>query len=404
MNFSDLFTVFRATSGFGICYVKRPDGSYEVAETDTPRFQDGGLLIERNTVNQLAYNRNLDNSVWSAGGAATVSQGTGIDGGPYDILVDDSSAVNTGRVQQDRVGFFPIPGSDQVYAGSVFVGKTSSAPTHYPAVQISALNGVGTDRATYIVNTFTGALIVADADTGGHSAEVEDAGNFWRVKIKFLRTAANNSPDLQFRLYPAYNSDGSSASTPSATGSTLFDMSQFELNEYVSSPMENQANFESRTDEQVTDLTTTWKNINEGTLFLDVEIPEDYVFSTNRSLVSLVNGSSVNRYHTIYSGLIYRSVDNVNGINIGATSNTPGRYRLAFTYGPNGRKYVIRREGGDKNYYSSAVPVTPDFDQLKLGAGPHVSGTIGDQAPRTVYSVKYWPREMSEEEIRALVP
>lgn len=402
MNFSDLFTVFRATSGFGICYVKRPDGSYEVAETDTPRFQDGGLLIERNTVNQLAHNRNLNNSVWAS--SATISQGTGIDGGPYDIQVTDTTTGSTSSVFQTRVGFFPIPGSDQVYAGSVFVGKSQGAPTHYPAVQAGARNGTSEDFARYVINPETGAASPANEDTGGHSVEVEDAGNFWRVKIKFLRTAAANAPDLEWRLFPAYNLDGSSTFDPNATGSTLFDMSQFELNEYVSSPMENQANFESRTDEQVTDLTTTWKNINEGTLFLDVEIPDDYVFSTNRSLVSLVNGSSVNRYHTIYSGLIYRSVDNVNGINLGATSNTPGRYRLAFTYGPNGRKYVIRREGGDKNYYSSEVPVTPDFDQLKLGAGPHVSGTIGDQAPRTVYSVKYWPREMSEEEIRALVP
>jgi len=122
--------------------------------------------------NLLTYSEQFDNAAWTNVGTPTVTANTTLapDGTTTADTINDSSAVES----QGRRQTITIPASTTItYTGSVYILKTSGAPTVFPIVNLRMTGGTTVD-AYVVLNTTTGQTAISGAVSGS----AFDAGTY----------------------------------------------------------------------------------------------------------------------------------------------------------------------------------------------------------------------------------
>jgi hypothetical protein len=123
-----------------------------------------------------------------------------------DNVDNDSSLAQAVTISNDSL--------ERTFAISI---KKSTDATNYAGIRVDTTGGTGI-VVTVVFNPFTGVITYQDG-TLITSSIVFDEG-YWRVSLSYLNNSTGNTT-ATIRVYPAYNTTGSSTRTNATTGSAL---------------------------------------------------------------------------------------------------------------------------------------------------------------------------------------
>jgi hypothetical protein len=191
---------------------------------------DGPIQISSNgsRLNMIQGGNTFDLTPWADGGApATVTPNTDVN--PINGATDADTITDSSSTKQSiRYQNVPIQdGSDQSqYTGSVYVKKTSGGTSKTVCLQFAFNVGGTTALYRMMVNTDNGAVLATSGSP--YQATVVDATTYWRLVITGPNNGTGNTA-LQLAIFPAWDVNGASGGTVSATGSAVFYGAKIEL-------------------------------------------------------------------------------------------------------------------------------------------------------------------------------
>jgi hypothetical protein len=206
------------------------DGILQTAATNVPRighhvwngsaWVNEGLLHESEARTNLVVN-SQDFTLWtdhSGNLTQTASGDTSPDGETNAYVVDDTGSGDD-HIYRD----FSVAVNTTTYTYSLFAKKTVGH-SHYMNMAIAFFGGT----IAYGQGTFDTNLGVFSATQGivAGSARAEDVGNWWRISISVANNGTGTS--IQYRFFPAYNTDGSTTRNNAVTGSKVVFGAQLE--------------------------------------------------------------------------------------------------------------------------------------------------------------------------------
>jgi hypothetical protein len=164
--------------------------------------------------NMIPYSEEIGGTGWTAGNSATVTDagayGIAPDGRQTTSLIEDANASGNAYWLEEVT----VADDTETRVFAVDIRKTTGTPTHYPSLSCRYTGGAPqvTAKST-LINTTTGEITYSSAD----SAEVQSNGDFWRVLVTLANNGSGNTT-AGIIVYPAANTDGSSAFTGSTVG------------------------------------------------------------------------------------------------------------------------------------------------------------------------------------------
>lgn len=400
-NYADLITFTRGSTG---TYLDS-DGLLKTATTNTPRIEydaDGnrlGLLIEEARTNLNVWSENFTQWIDANGNITQTASGdTSPDGGTNAYVVAD-----TGDGDDFIYRNITVSADTTTYTYSLFVKKTAG-DSHFMNIAIAFLGGTTAyGQATF--NTNLGVFSATQGIVAG-SAVVEDAGDWWRIAI----SSANNSTGttLQFRFYPAFNSDGTITRNNATTGSKVVFGAQLEAGSFPTSYIPTSGSTATRSAD-VASIPTSAFGFNAnvgagGTVIAD--------FQSDKWQLGTV-------FYRVWE---FDGTSNIDGLFHAADNPNQFRYRLndssgnavlgASTIGSvtatasAGAKIAISYERDDFAVYANGSQFELDtaglfanelVTQIALGGG-----SIGTPANGHIKSIQYYPRRLTNSQLQRL--
>jgi hypothetical protein len=178
-----------------------------------------GVLHESEARTNLNFDQNLAAWIKNNNVTSVLSSEISPDGNVNAYDVSD-----TGSGDDFLARNISIPTTNTSYVSSVFVKKTT-ADSHYLNIANYIYGGTGQYfHATF--NSNTGVFTAGSGISLASDTFVEDCGNYWRIAFKTTNTGSNTN--LQLRLYPAYNTNGSTTRDGPVTGTKVLYGAQVE--------------------------------------------------------------------------------------------------------------------------------------------------------------------------------
>lgn len=365
---------------------RNASGLIETVSANTPRFDYDasgnylGLLIEESRTNLLLHSNDFTQSVWVPGTVNVTVNG--------DVIADGGNSDDYLRQN------ITVANDSATYAAQVELEKTVGA-ANFPAVQIVFLGGT-VATGYVVVNTNTGEITTASG--GVADSKVSDAGTHWRVWM----TSANNSTGNttgQFRIYPAFNLDGSGVRNDAATGSVAIQYAGFEKGPFATSyiPTTTAAVTRSADDIVCTDLAAIGFNASAWAIF--AHFTSNASRPSTQDVFSLTDGGAT---ETFRAGLL----TNTNVFfepKVGGTSQAllvPGQ----VSAGASGKLAV----GVEANNFAAALdggaPVTdasgslPTVTELNIGQTNGISNFLNGH----IRTLRYFPQRLPNAQLQSM--
>jgi len=196
-------------------YAQSSSGVWSPFAANTLVRTDLGLQTVPTRVQLINNSTTISTSFFINTGCTAVENATGPGGSVNGATTITSSGVGDNRRQRN----FAVANDNTRYTFQVFIAKTSSAPTYYPAVLLSLLGGSSQQVVVAVVNPHTGT--VTSTGSAGFTATVSSSGAFWVVSTSVANNTSGNVT-LVLQLYPSYNTDGTTTQNFSANGATVF--------------------------------------------------------------------------------------------------------------------------------------------------------------------------------------
>ena len=250
-----------------------------------------GLLIEEARTNLLLQSEDFSTTwVDSAVTPVGISTNTTVapDGNTTADTLTDDSAVNFEGLEQA----ITVANNSTPWTATVYIKKDSDE-TRFSELQIK-LTGGTLQRVNVSLNTSTGAILER-ASTGTTVVSVQDAGDYWRLRV----TVDNNSTGnvtLEVFLFPAAgNTLGTISAT--ATGSIIAWGAQLENAAFPLSYISTTTAAVTRSLDVAGTTDVTWFNQSEGTIL--VEVTHLALVGTADYLIQIDDGGSSDRIFLI---------------------------------------------------------------------------------------------------------
>ncbi len=396
--FSQILTFTRASTGtyYG------EDGAVAVAAVNEPRFeydpvtrQPRGLLVEEARTNLLLQSADFT-TTWvntrttDAANSAAAPDGTT----SADSVIEDSSS-NTHYIAQTVV--VASAAADYAFSVSLKAGTRSHA-------LIAMAESVAGQTCYVAVNLTTGAL--GTASVGGANwtdprAFAESQGDGWyRVTIVGRKLSAATALTAEL-----YVSDAMGSINYTGNGSSLIYAwgAQLEAGPYVTSYIPTTTSAATRAADVcgVSSL-SPWFAEAEGTIFAEYMVPWTYVNTdtTSRRIVQVDNASDVERHIVFISGTnrvgLTTSASIAQAQISGAAAAAGVVQRHAYAW----RENDIAGAFSGGQFGSDASAVMPSgLTNFRIGSGPENT----QQPIAYIRKVRFYPRRLSDNELRSLV-
>ena len=190
------------------------------AATNAPRFHHDpvtgaalGLLPEGQRANEIIRSQEFDNGSWVKNISVSANSTVAPDGTTTaDTLTDDDGGAAEICRQSVTVG------NSETYTNTVYILKDSDE-TRFPALRLSWLGGTTELTNDLQLNTSTGAVTFEQQEDGTSIGSVEDAGDWWRLRLTSTNNASGNT-ELRLGIFPASGTVFGTEST-TATGSII---------------------------------------------------------------------------------------------------------------------------------------------------------------------------------------
>ncbi len=246
-----------------------------------------GLLIEEARTNLLLQSEDFSTTwVDSAVTPVGISTNTTVapDGNTTADTLTDDSAVNFEGLEQT----ITVANNSTPWTATVYIKKDSDE-TRFPELQIK-LTGGTLQRVNVSLNTSTGAILERSS-TGTTVVSVQDAGDYWRLRVTVDNNTTGNVT-LEVFLFPAA---GSTLGTivASATGSIIAWGVQLENAGHPLSYISTTTAAVTRSLDVVGTTDVSWLNQSEGTLL--VEALQEALFGAADYLIQIDDGGSSDR-------------------------------------------------------------------------------------------------------------
>ena len=260
---------------------------------NAPRWGDNGLWIESKSTNRLTYSEQLDHANWIKSGV-TVTPDT--DQSPFRVSTISADSVHCDGSQlgyMEQTVAAPSDGSGNTVNLSVYIKKFTNSETHFPAIEVTTPDNVTVYRA--IINANTGVISSYNLpNTGDIIPTIESRGNYWYVQL----IGTGDATGIKIRLYPAYNSDGSTISIPTA-GTTVFTCVQASSVLTAPTYQRSISNQETRNLDDATVNVTNLSSLSTvGTIFIHAKLP---TLQTYHMYLVSINDPNKNAYGACYA-------------------------------------------------------------------------------------------------------
>lgn len=367
-NFSDIITFTRTSEGGRF----NASGNYEVVPQNMPRLDYDpitkmarGLLCEESRTNLLINSNDLGTG-WNANGSSTIERG---------ITPSPDGLMNGARLY----------GTSEFYIFQVV------PITGQPTITISL----------YAKRVKPGDAIRLRLFEGGGSQpnEVQTSANITLTDAwtRYELTATLKQTDrtsVQLVILGNVTANGSEAYVWGT---------QMEVGSFATSLIKTGASQVTRTTDSVkVNTLSPWYNQKEGTLFCEYTWGTSPVASGNRSLELAVSSDANNSALRIYEyndgGRAVLSAGAGTGgdtiLRFLPTSQNLQNHKVALAYTPT--QIAASRDGSD--VLSSAHTKLPVFDVMVIGA----RASSGQILSGHVRAIRYYPRRLTDSEIKAL--
>jgi len=350
-----------------------------------------GLRLDDAASNILPSSEDFNNATWGIANSVEVSDAPdpyGTTGRAFTLNDPGSQGSNL----QDS-DMFISQGQDVCF--SVFI-KKQTGKANYCGFYVRTQGGSAQNRRVCVdhnnAQVASSALVV---ETG-----VIDYGPDWfRVWAHIVDNQSND--ELQVRLYPAYNTDGSDGVSSSATGDATFFGPMVELDRtrpssYVPSPGGASA---TRNAELCSASDMSWLNdTGEGTFYSRSQAPFNVraVQSVLRVGDGTVNHGFVQEWinETRLDWIVANGTPVVNFQHVGLAGDT----RVASTYLPNPTIPLHHASSADGAASFTSTVGTPATGMTELFVGGETTRMLDG----TVAEIRYFNRHFSDAEVEAL--
>lgn len=236
---SDMWWDFTANNGFPSSllssthaqsiYADDSSGVYSSFSANTVVRTNKGVQTVPTRTNLFANTADLDGYLNTNADKVSITQNLpGPDGSANQAATFTVIGTNEGRLRN-----ITVANDSSTYALSFFVKKTTGTPANYPGVFSPLTGGTGGASIVIVVDTTAGT---ANSSGSPGNLTITSYGQWWRVSWTITNNSTGNTT-LGFRLYPAFNLNGSTTFNASATGSAVFAWPQIEVGGFASPPI-----------------------------------------------------------------------------------------------------------------------------------------------------------------------
>jgi len=290
-----------AKRGPALIFTRASSGTYFdengiliTAANDVPRFDHDpvtgaplGLLIEEARTNLCLQSEDFS-TTWVDSGVSPVGISTNTTVAPdgnttADTLTDDS-ALNWEALKQT----FTVANDSTAWTATAYIKKDSDE-TRFPELQIKTTGGT-LQRVNVSLNTKTGAILER-ASTGTTVVSVQDAGDYWRLRVTVYNNTTGNVT-LEVELFPAAGITLGTI-TATATGSIIVWGLALENAAFPTSYIKTTTAAVTRARDVATMSDVSWLNQSEGTIL--VEATQLALVGPANYLIQIDDGGSFDR-------------------------------------------------------------------------------------------------------------
>ncbi|KKL97157.1 hypothetical protein LCGC14_1837270 [marine sediment metagenome] len=254
---------------------------------DGSNWINRGLLIEEARTNLCLQSEDLS-TTWVDAAVTSVGISTNTtvapDGNTTADTLTDNSAVNFEGLKQT----FTVANNSTSWTATAYIKKDSDE-TRFPELQI-ILSGGTQQRVNVSLNTSTGAILERSS-TGQTVVSVQDAGDYWRLRVTVDNNTTGNVT-LEVFLFPAA---GITLGTivASATGSIIAWGLALENAASPSSYISTTTTAVTRAIDAATMSDVAWLNQSEGTILIEASLPA--LAGPANYLIQIDDGGSFDR-------------------------------------------------------------------------------------------------------------
>jgi hypothetical protein len=347
------------------------------------------LLIEEARTNSISRSVDFANAGWSKT-SVTVTANT-------DIAPDGTTTASTITDSTTSAGDHLIGGGGSltgltdasIVTFSVFLKKTVGA-SNFPALRILYSGGTAFQR-TIVVNTNTGAFAVSGSPDVG---SVENVGAYWRVALTASNGVGNTS--AVGRIYPAWNSTGTTTVDGTVTGSVVAWGAQLEAGAFPTSYIPTTTAAATRSaDSAVVTPIASFYNQSEGTFLVEATYygKAPSVFSRIFGFGNLTAGDPDRWFFGFNDSntnlLMQHFSAGVFDFGSSASSSAGTIYKAAFALALNNGRSALNGSllGSD----DTSVGAPSNKDRMNIGGSPTGTSNNGLHIRR----IAYYPRRLS---------
>ncbi len=341
-----------------------------------------GYLAEGARTN-LCLQSNAFTTTWvPTGGASPTQNQTGPDGATSAWTI-----TGTGSNYCDQT----ITLTATTYTASVFVKKTTSA-TSFPVIELfgSPLMGICT------LDTNNGVATVWTSRLGGwtittSSAACVDAGNFWRVSLTFLATAAV----WTMRMTPGGASSATQSSgAPVGAGTNVYYGAQLEAGSFASTYTPTTTVAVPRNADVLTYTFAGNASASAGTLYVEIRRngasgPVTFLSLNNSISTDYVSleGFGANIYGAVVTGGVTQALVATTAIGVDTSA------KMAMSYAANDVKGCVNAG----TVGTDATVTLPSLNLIAIGAVAGSNFAFG-----TIRNVRIYSTQLSASQLQAV--
>lgn len=260
---------------------------------------DWGALFEPAATNLTRSSEALSNTSHWANQAGTLTRTADDTAAPDGTITADKLDTTSNAQVTNARQQVAIADDSESYVFSIFIKKTSG-DSHYAAISPEFTGGTNRTACSAILNTNDGTISAQQIFVD--DAGVETYGTDWyRFWVKVSNNGTGNT-NMDVRLYPAYNTDGTATQDAAATGFKHFWGAMLEKTDVISSYVPTAGATETRSADDGAPMFdyANWSQ-TEGTLVFKLSMAaaiNQGIFNVANAEAGVISYDTTNQFQT----------------------------------------------------------------------------------------------------------